>query len=205
MGVFMKNHTSFWYAVFFAAVFAFVPIGFSACETGTIAESEPIFPPVGERDPITEADIFGNYDGTVIPVMNGLEFGQVTEKIKIEKSSVTQKITFSTREQTPYHKLMRIGLSYVFNEITLVPAPDGKSFSFSGSGGELYMYASSSDTVGVPVSTKTLLKNGVICKKNGKVYIRYTVEYDVNDLQTRHLLPESHKTLASVMRIGIQQ
>ena len=211
-GVIMKKHTSFLIAVFFTAVF--VSFCFSACGgPNTVEENKqnnegflPPLPPAAERETITEADILGDYDGAVIPVMNGIKFpNAVQEKIRIRKSPKTQKITFKTREQTPYHSLMRIGLSYAFKEITLVPAADGKAFYFSGTGGELRMHDSPSDTTGVPVSTNTVLKNGSIYKKEGKLYINYIVVYDINDLRNSiPTLPTDHKSLFSVMQNGVK-
>ena len=211
--VIMKKHTFFLSAVFFTAVFA--AFLFSACgELNNVAEKNepgyerflPPLPPAAERETITEADIFGNYDGDVIPVMNNTKFPSVQEKIRIKESSQTPPtITFITREQTPYHKLMRIGLSYAFKEITLVPAADGKAFYFSGTGGELRMHDSPSDTTGVPVSTNTVLKNGSIYKKEGKLYINYIVVYDINDLRNSiPTLPTDHKSLFSVMQNGVK-
>ena len=212
-GVIMKKHTSFLIAAFFTAVF--VSFCFSACGgPNTVEENKqknegflPPLPPAAERETITEADILGDYDGAVIPVMNGIKFpNAVPEKINIRKSPKTQKITFKTREQTPYHSLMRIGLSYAFKEITLVFDADGKAVSFSGSGGELRMHDSPSDTTGVEASTNTVLKNGVIYKKDGKLYISYIIVYDINDLRKSiPTLPESHKSLLSVMQNGIKK
>ena len=211
--VIMKKHTSFLIAAFFTAVF--VSFYFSACGGPNIVEENkqndegflPPLPPAAEREPVTEADILGDYDGAVIPVMNGIKFpNAVQEKINIRKSSRTQKITFKTREQTPYQKIMHnMGLSYEFEEITLVPAADGKAYFFSGTGGELRMHDSPSDTTGVPVSTNTVLKNGSIYKKGGKLYISYIVVYDMADIRkTIPLLPENHKSLLSVMQNGIK-
>ena len=163
-------------------------------------------PAVDNREPITESDIFGDYDGIVIPVMNGIVFGKTSEKIQIKKSPGTQKITFRTREQTSYKSIMPADLSYGFKEITLVPAADRKSFSFSATGGYLRLHSPPSDTTGEEVSTKTVLKDGSIYKKEGKVYIKYIVEYDVNDIRaTIPTLPKDHKTLASVMKNGVKQ
>ena len=101
---------------------------------------------------------------------------------------------------------MPADLSYGFKEITLVPAADRKSFSFSATGGYLRLHSPPSDTTGEEVSTKTVLKDGSIYKKEGKVYIKYIVEYDVNDIRaTIPTLPEDHKTLASVMKNGVKQ
>ena len=210
--VIMKKHTFFLSAVFFTAVFAaFV---FSACgELNNVAEKNepgyerflPPLPPAAERETITEADIFGNYDGDVIPVMNNARFPSVQEKIRIKKSSTTPPtITFITREQTPYQKIMHnMGLSYTFKEITLVPAADGKAYFFSGTGGKLYLHNSPTDTTGEEVSTNTALEKGSIYKKGGKLYISYIVVYDMADIRkTIPLLPENHKSLVAVMQKG---
>lgn len=211
--VIMKKHTPFLIAAFFTAVFA--AFCFSACGgPNTVEENKqnnegflPSLPPAAERETITEADILGDYDGVVIPVMNGIKFpNAVQEKINIRKSSATKKTTFKTREQTPYHKLMRIGLSYAFKEITLVPAADGKAFYFSGTGGVLYTHDSPSATTGIEVSTNTVLKNGSIYKKEGKLYINYIVVYDINDLRKSiPTLPTDHKSLFSVMQNGVKK
>lgn len=210
--VIMKKHTFFLSAVFFTAVFAaFV---FSACgELNNVAEKNepgyerflPPLPPAADRETITEADIFGNYDGDVIPVMNNARFPSVQEKIRIKKSSTTPPtITFITREQTPYQKIMHnMGLSYTFKEITLVPAADGKAYFFSGTGGKLYLHNSPTDTTGEEVSTNTALEKGSIYKKGGKLYISYIVVYDMADIRkTIPLLPENHKSLVAVMQKG---
>ena len=209
--VIMKKHTFFLSAVFFTAVFA--AFLFSACgELNNVAEKNepgyerflPPLPPAAERETITEADIFGNYDGDVIPVMNNTKFPSVQEKIEIGKSSKTKKITFITREQTPYQKIMHnMGLSYAFKEITLVPAADGKAYFFSGTGGKLYLHNSPTDTTGEEVSTNTALEKGSIYKKGGKLYISYIVVYDMADIRkTIPLLPENHKSLVAVMQKG---
>ena len=138
--------------------------------------------------------------------MNGIKFpNAVQEKIRIKKSSKTPPtITFITREQTPYHKLMRIGLSYAFKEITLVPAADGKAFYFSGTGGDLRMHAPTEPiTKGSKISTNTALEKGSIYKKGGKLYISYIVVYDMADIREMiPLLPENHKSLVAVMQKG---
>jgi len=210
--VIMKKHTFFLSAVFFTAVFA--AFLFSACgELNNVAgKNEPGYerflpplPPAAERETITEADIFGNYDGDVIPVMNNARFPSVQEKIRIKKSSTTPPtITFITREQTPYQKIMHnMGLSYAFKEITLAPAVDGKAFFFSGTGGKLYLHNSPTDTTGEEVSTNTALEKGSIYKKGGKFYISYIVVYDMADIRkTIPLLPENHKSLVAVMQKG---
>ena len=210
--VIMKKHTFFLSAVFFTAVFA--AFLFSACgELNNVAgKNEPGYerflpplPPAAERETITEADIFGNYDGDVIPVMNNARFPSVQEKIRIKKSSTTPPtITFITREQTPYQKIMHnMGLSYAFKEITLVPAADGKAYFFSGTGGKLYLHNSPTDTTGEEVSTNTALEKGSIYKKGGKFYISYIVVYDMADIRkTIPLLPENHKSLVAVMQKG---
>ena len=209
--VIMKKHTPFLIAAFFTAVFA--SFYFSACGgPNTVEENKqndegflPPLPPAAEREPVTEADILGDYDGAVIPVMNGIKFpNAVQEKINIRKSSATQKITFKTREQTPYHKLMRIGLSYAFKEITLVPAADGKAYFFSGTGGDLRMHAPTEPiTKGSKISTNTALEKGSIYKKGGKLYISYIVVYDMADIREMiPLLPENHKSLVAVMQKG---
>lgn len=212
--VIMKKHTFFLNAVFFTAVFAaFV---FSACgELNNVAEKNepgyerflPPLPPAAERETITEADIFGEYDGDVFPVMNNTKFPSVQEKIRIKKSSKTPPtITFITREQTPYQKIMHnIGLSYTFKEITLVPAADGKAYFFSGTGGDLRMHDSPTETIqqGHEVSTNTALEKGSIYKKGGKLYISYIVVYDMADIRKEiPLLPENHKSLVAVMQKG---
>ena len=213
-GVIMKKHTPFLITVFFTAVF--VSFCFSACGgPNTVEENKqndegflPPLPPAAERETITAADILGDYDGAVIPVMNGIKFpNAVQEKINIRKSSKTQKITFKTREQTPYQKIMHnMGLSYTFNEITLVPAADGKAYFFSGTGGKLYLHNSPTDTTGEEVSTNTVLKNGSIYKKEGKLYISYIVVYDMADIRkTIPLLPENHKSLIAVMQNGVKK
>ena len=210
-GVIMKKHTSFLIAVFFTAVF--VSFCFSACGgPNTVEENKqnnegflPPLPPAAERETITEADIFGNYDGDVIPVMNNARFPSVQEKIRIKKSSTTPPtITFITREQTPYQKIMHnMGLSYTFKEITLVPAADGKAYFFSGTGGKLYLHNSPTDTTGEEVSTNTALEKGSIYKKGGKLYISYIVVYDMADIREMiPLLPENHKSLVAVMQKG---
>ncbi len=210
--VIMKKHTFFLSAVFFTAVFA--AFLFSACgELNNVAGKNelgyerflPPLPPAAERETITEADIFGNYDGDVIPVMNNARFPSVQEKIRIKKSSTTPPtITFITREQTPYQKIMHnMGLSYTFKEITLVPAADGKAYFFSGTGGKLYLHNSPTDTTGEEVSTNTALEKGSIYKKGGKLYISYIVVYDMADIRkTIPLLPENHKSLVAVMQKG---
>ena len=210
--VIMKKHTFFLSAVFFTAVFA--AFLFSACgELNNVAgKNEPGYerflpplPPAAERETITEADIFGNYDGDVIPVMNNARFPSVQEKIRIKKSSTTPPtITFITREQTPYQKIMHnMGLSYTFKEITLVPAADGKAYFFSGTGGKLYLHNSPTDTTGEEVSTNTALEKGSIYKKGEKLYISYIVVYDMADIRkTIPLLPENHKSLVAVMQKG---
>ena len=212
--VIMKKHTPFLIAAFFTAVFA--SFYFSACGGPNIVEENkqndegflPPLPPAAEREPVTEADILGDYDGAVIPVMNGIKFpNAVPEKIRIQKSSKTPPtITFITREKTPYHALMHnMDFSYTFKEITLVPAADGKAYFFSGTGGELRMHDSPSDTTGVPVSTNTVLTNGSIYKKEGKLYINYIVVYDINDLRNSiPTLPTDHKSLFSVMQNGVK-
>ena len=213
--VIMKKHTPFLIAAFFTAVFA--AFLFSACgELNNVAgKNEPGYerflpplPPAAERETITEDDIFGNYDGDVFPVMNGIKFpNAVQEKIRIKKSSKTPPtITFITREQTPYQKIMHnMGLSYAFKEITLVPAADGKAYFFSGTGGELRMHDSPTETIqqGHVVSTKTALEKGSVYKKGGKLYISYIVVYDMADIREMiPLLPENHKSLVAVMQKG---
>ena len=215
--VIMKKHTPFLSAVFFTAVF--VSFCFSACKgPNTVEENKqndegflPPLPPAAERETITAADILGDYDGAVIPVMNGIKFpNAVQEKIRIKKSSKTPPtITFITREQTPYQKIMHnMGLSYAFKEITLVPAADGKAYFFSGTGGELRMHDSPTETIqqGHVVSTNTALKNGSIYKKEGKLYISYIVVYDMADIRkTIPLLPENHKSLVAIMQNGVKK
>ena len=197
----MKKRT-FFTAVFLTSLGTALLFCFTACKMDV-----PISKPaVDNREPITESDIFGDYDGIVIPVMNGIVFGKTSEKIQIKKSPVTKKITFRTREQTSYKSIMPADLSYGFKEITLVPAADRKSFSFSATGGYLRLHSPPSDTTGEEVSTKTVLKDGSIYKKEGKVYIKYIIEYDVNDIRaTIPTLPKDHKTLASVMKNGVKQ
>lgn len=213
--VIMKKHTSFLIAAFFTAVF--VSFCFSACGgPNTVEENKqnnegflPPLLPAAERETITEADILGDYDGAVIPVMNGIKFpNAVQEKIRIKKSSQTPPtITFITREKTPYHALMHnMDFSYTFKEITLAPAADGKAFFFSGTGGDLRMHAPTEPiTGGREVSTNTVLKNGSIYKKGGKLYISYIVVYDINDLRNSiPTLPTDHKSLFSVMQNGVK-
>ena len=214
--VIMKKHTFFLSAVFFTAVFAaFV---FSACgELNNVAEKNepgyerflPPLPPAAERETITEADIFGNYDGDVIPVMNNTKFPSVQEKIRIKESSQTPPtITFITREKTPYHALMHnMDFSYTFKEITLAPAADGKAFFFSGTGGDLCMHAPTElITEGSKISTNTALEKGSIYKKGGKLYISYIVVYDMADIRkTIPLLPENHKSLVAIMQNGVKK
>ena len=98
-GVIMKKHTSFLIAVFFTAMF--VSFCFSACKgPNTVEENKqndegflPPLPPAAERETISAADILGDYDGAVIPVMNGIKFpNAVQEKINIRKSPKTQKL-----------------------------------------------------------------------------------------------------------------
>ena len=211
--VIMKKYTSFLIAAFFTAVFA--SFCFSACGGPNIVEENkqndegflPPLPPAAEREPVTEADILGDYDGAVIPVMNGIKFpNAVQEKIRIKKSSATPPtITFITREKTPYHALMHnMDFSYTFKEITLVPAADGKAYFFSGTGGDLRMHAPTEPiTKGSKISTNTALEKGSIYKKGGKLYISYIVVYDMADIRKEiPLLPENHKSLVAVMQKG---
>ena len=212
--VIMKKHTPFLIAAFFTAVFA--SFYFSACGGPNIVEENkqndegflPPLPPAAEREPVTEDDIFGDYDGAVIPVMNGIKFpNAVQEKIRIKKSSQTPPtIMFITREQTPYQKIMHnLGLSYTFKEITLVPAADGRAYFFSGTGGDLRMHDSPTETIeqGHEVSTNTALEKGSVYKKGGELYISYIVVYDMADIREMiPLLPENHKSLVAVMQKG---
>ena len=194
----------------------------SACGTGNnpngtnlngadlFVPDEGKLPPAAERELISEADVLGNYQGSTLVTMDGKQYGPYLENITINKK-VSGNLFF--RSPKMVYEGMPVDIGYKFEKdknlpdtgLILTPAADGKSFSFTGKKGIMMFYAKN-DTKEWDVPSNTSI-NGFIYKKDGTVYISFSVTYDTAAMhETFPAMPaDQHKTMSSSMKNGIKK
>lgn len=194
----------------------------SACGTGNnpngtnlngadlFVPDEGKLPPAAERELISEADVLGNYQGSTLVTMDGKQYGPYPENITINKK-VSGNLFF--RSPKMVYEGMPVDIGYKFGKdqklpdtgLILTPAADGKSFSFTGKKGIMMFYAKN-DTKEWDVPSNTSI-NGFIYKKDGTVYISFSVTYDTAAMhETFPAMPaDQHKTMSSSMKNGIKK
>lgn len=194
----------------------------SACGTGNnpngtnlngadlFVPDEGKLPPAAERETITVSDVLGNYQGSTLVTMDGKQYGPYRENITIDRK-VSGNLFF--RSPKMVYEGMPVDIGYKFEKdqklpdtgLILTPAADGKSFSFTGKKGIMMFYAKN-DTKEWNVPSNTSIK-GFIYKKDGTVYISFSVTYDTAAMhETFPAMPANqHKTMFSSMKNGIKK
>ena len=194
----------------------------SACGTGNnpngtnlngadlFVPDEGKLPPAAERETITVSDVLGNYQGSTLVTMDGKQYGPYTENITINRK-VSGNLFF--RSPKMVYQGMPVDIGYKFEKdenlpdtgLILTPAADGKSFSFTAKKGIMMFYAKN-DTKESDVPSNTSIK-GFIYKKDGTVYISFSVVYDTAAMhETFPAMPANqHKTMSSSMKNGIKK
>lgn len=192
----------------------------SGCGTGIeqkpqnrFIPSEGVLPPQEELEPLSEADVFGEYQGNMSVLMDGKTYGPYTETVKIRKKPSGD--IFFRSERTSYKGTMPMDIGYRFEKTTNTPrsaitlTPKGKAFTFTGKEAWMmyYFWKDPPNSLPTKEGTSKTSVSGFIYKKAGMVYINFTVTYDTE--ATREAFPTipegTHTSMSSTMKEGTKK
>ncbi|MGP1458035.1 MAG: hypothetical protein ACTTKL_01815 [Treponema sp.] len=188
-----------------ALLAAAVGAGLAACGTGfdetknKTGDTKITLPALAEREAITKDEILGAYKGMIDVSMSGKVQGTLTEMPKVEKFA--SGTTGFTVKRTEY-PFMPVDIGYSFSEITLTENMADKTVKFTGENGEARSFARGVQDAGSAWSHNTKIE-GSFCKKDGKIYVTYRVDFSTDDLKKAFKVPGDHNNLFCQMDAGV--
>lgn len=152
-------------------------------------------PDVSKRQTIDASEIYAWYEGKLNISMDSKNYGPYTEKVHADNTRLPGKIVFESQKTQYDEKMHNVTTRFSFGNIDITAKDGGKMLVFTGKDGKAFLSMMGGTEQAMGDNTSVA---GAFYKQNGKIYITYTVIYDINNM--KKIIPQiPHNSLSGTM------